>query len=222
MQTLYSRFNLCTQRCASRYHAAHCALLAIDPDGLWQSRLKELKDADIQGPGKDDNGSGNSRFEPSWIWLVPRVLSAPDMEDSELALDDSLQVGWAKSWAQKEHWKEEVLIIQEEMRRVIMYQQWRALWWRDQGKHRTDADSATLHGVSAYAEKQASLCKSLARTCAICWLPALKAKGITPDWATIGLLTRPIFHASANENRTLEDEESDEADVKNTSGEALE
>jgi hypothetical protein len=212
MQTLYSRFNLRTQRCASRYRAARCALLAIDPDGLWQSRLKELKDADIRGPGKDDDGSGNSRFEPSWIWLVPRVLSAPDMEDSELALDDSLQVEWAKSRARKERWEEEVLIIQEEMRRVIMYQQWRALWWRDQGKRRTDADSATLHGVSAYAEKQASLCESLARACAICWLPALKAKGITPDWATIGLLTKPISHATADENRTLEDEESDEAE----------
>ena len=134
------------------------------------------------------------------------------MEDSELALDDSLQVEWAKSQAWKECWEAEVLIIQEEMRRVIMYQQWHALWWWDQGKRRTDADSATLHGVSAYAEKQASLCESLARACAICWLPALKAKGITPDWATIGLLTKPISHVTADENRTLEDEESDESE----------
>jgi hypothetical protein len=112
MQTLYARFNLRTQRC----HES------------WQSRLKDLKDNDIRGPGRDSDGSGNSRYEPSWIWLVPQVSSAPDMEDSELALDDSLQVEWAKSPARKERWEEEVLIIQEEMRRVIMYQHWRALW----------------------------------------------------------------------------------------------
>ena len=182
MQTLYARFNLRTQRCAMRYRAARGVLVVIDPHGSWQSRLKDLKDNDIRGPGRDSDGSGNSRYEPSWIWLVPRVSSAPDMEDSELALDDSLQVEWAKSRARKERWEEEVLIIQEEMRWVIMYQHWRALWWRDQGKRRTDADRATLHGIAAYAEKQASLCEGLARSCATCWLPVLKSKGITPDW----------------------------------------
>jgi hypothetical protein len=59
------------------------------------------------------------------------------MKDLELALDDSLQVELAKSWARKEHWKKEVLIIQEQMCQVIMYQQWYTLWWRhwrNQGK----------------------------------------------------------------------------------------
>ena len=128
MWTLYNRFTLCTQRCAMRYRAARHALLAIDPHGSWQSCLKDLTDKDIRGPGKDDDGLGNGCFKPSWIWLVPRVLSAPDMEDSKVALDDSLQVEWAKSRARKEHWEEEVLITQEEMRQVIMYYQWRARW----------------------------------------------------------------------------------------------
>jgi hypothetical protein len=62
MRTLYNRFNLRTQRCAGCYRAAQSALLVLDPNGSWQSRLRDLKDNDICGPGKDDNGSGNSPF----------------------------------------------------------------------------------------------------------------------------------------------------------------
>ena len=48
----------------------------------WQNRLKDLKDSDVCGPGKDDfyvqeagkanYGASNGRYKLSWIWLVPR------------------------------------------------------------------------------------------------------------------------------------------------------
>jgi hypothetical protein len=65
MRTLYNRFHLRIQRCAGRYRAARNAVVAVDPDGSWQSRLQVLRDADIRGPGKDDDGVGNGRFQPS-------------------------------------------------------------------------------------------------------------------------------------------------------------
>jgi hypothetical protein len=183
MQTLYNRFNLRTQRCAGCYRAAQSALLVLDPNGSWQSRLKDLKDNDIHGPGKDDNGSGNSRFEPSWIWLVPHVHSAPDMGDSEQVLDDSLQVEWAKVQARKQRWEEEVLLIHEEMHRVVAFHEWKAQWWRSQACHRTDGDRHVIHGIAAYAEKQAHLCECLAQSCITSWLPMLKGNGaVPPDW----------------------------------------
>lgn len=120
MRTLYNRFNFRTQRCAGCYRAAHNALLVLDPNGSWQSRLKDLKDSD---------GMSNGRFEPSWIWLVPRVHPAPDMGNMEEILDDSLQVEWAKAQARKQRWEEEVLLIHEEMRRVVMFYEWKAHWW---------------------------------------------------------------------------------------------
>lgn len=182
MRTLYNRFSLRTQRYAGRYRAARDALVVLDPDGSWQSRMKILKDVDIRGPGKDDDGVGNGRFEPSWIWLVPRVHSAPDMGSSEQVLDNSLQVEWSKSHARKQRWEEEVAIIQEEMRRVIAYHEWKAQWWRTQNARRSDTDSDRLHGVAAYAEKQAHLSEQLAQRCAECWLPALKERGISTEW----------------------------------------
>ncbi|KAM6490236.1 hypothetical protein JOM56_014213 [Amanita muscaria] len=168
MRTLYNRFNLRTQRCADCYRVARSALLILDPNGRWQSCLKDLRDNDIRGPGKDDNGSGNRRYEPSWIWLVPPAHSMPEMGDSEQVPDDSLlRVEWAKAQARKQRWEEEVILIQEEMRRVVMF--------HDQAACRSDADRT-------YAEKQAHLCESLARGCVTSWLPTLKGNGITTDW----------------------------------------
>lgn len=180
MQMLYNRFNLRTQRCARCYRAARSALLALDPNGCWQSRLKDLKDDDIRGPGKDDDRSRNSRFEPSWIWLVPRIHS--DIGDSEEVLNDSLQVEWAKVQARKERWEEEVLLIQEEMRRVVAFHKWKAQWWQSQAYRRTDRDCSIIHGAAAYAEKQAHLCERLAQSCVFSWLPTLQGNGAAPDW----------------------------------------
>jgi hypothetical protein len=39
-----------------------------------------------------------------------------------------------------------------------------------------------LSGVQAYAEKQAALLKRLACKSAAYWLPALKKKGVVPEW----------------------------------------
>lgn len=131
--------------------------------------------------GKDDTSLGNSRFEPSWIWLVPHVHSAPDMGDSEKVLDNSLQVEWSKCYAQKSRW-EEVLLLQEEMWQVVTYLEWKGRWWQRQGPRRSDVDSATLHGIAAYAEKQAYLWERLTSSSAAFWLPTLKEKGISPEW----------------------------------------
>jgi hypothetical protein len=195
MRTLYNRFNLRTQQRAGRYRAARNALVTLDPNGSWQSRLQVLKDTDIRGPGKDDDEVGNSRFEPSWIWLVPHIHSAPDTGVSEQVLDDSLQVEWSKSQARKQRWEEEVVIIQEEMRRVITYHEWKAKWWRSQAARRTDANDTRLHGVAAYAQKQAHLSEQLAQRCATLWLPALKERGIFPEWeehCTVATVVTPV------------------------------
>ncbi|KAM6492909.1 hypothetical protein JOM56_011043 [Amanita muscaria] len=219
MRTLFDRFNLRTQSCANCYRAAWKALRALDPDGSWRTRLQELHDRDVRGPGKDDlgdfvangvnnsdehqaghsvqrthaqgrranlNHTSNGRFEPSWIRLVPRVPSAPDMEASEETLDESMRVEWMKSRARKERWEEEVLLVEEEMRRVICYFEWKAGWWLDQRKRRTDMDEDLdiVDGVAAYASKQASYCQRMAESSAQFWLPFLTSKGIVVDWAS--------------------------------------
>jgi len=77
--------------------------------------LKELKDHDITGPGKDPEDMSNSHYEPLWIWLVPGATpSAAQINNDKF--NDSMCVEWAKARAHMMKWKEELMIVQEEMR----------------------------------------------------------------------------------------------------------
>jgi hypothetical protein len=182
MWTLFTWFRHKTQRYAERYHAARHALTCLDPNGDWSIHLHPLHAEDIQGPGREADDVSHSRYVPSWIWLVLRVTTAPDMEDSEEQLDNSMEVEWAKCWARMDRWEEEVPLILEEMHQVLRYFEWKAKWWKSQGKCHKNGSAATLSGVQAYAEKQAALLKRLAHSSAAHWLPTLKKKGIFPEW----------------------------------------
>jgi hypothetical protein len=60
-------------------------------------------------------------------------------------------------------WKEEIVLVQEEMRRVCAYLSWYANWWSshtDIGRMR-QYDSFMSEGLAAYAEQQAHLRTSL-------------------------------------------------------------
>jgi hypothetical protein len=173
-------------RSANRYIAARNALLSLDPSGSdWKDRLRELdKKKDIRGPGRDpDDLTSKGRYEISWIWTVTRpVNNTPD--ESEEALNASLRPEWTKAKARRDRWDEEWQLVQEEMRRVVAYHEWRALWWREQGRRCKVDDEGTMLGLRAYAEKQASTLLALARDCARQWIPALANEGIVPDWVT--------------------------------------
>ena len=122
MITLYKRFDKKTCRAAEKYRTAWSALCVLDPDGSWSVRLKELKREHISGPGKEPDDSSNSRYQPSWIWLVPCASGLRNVETTigEDEFNKSMQVEWSKARARMRRWNEELLIIKEEMRRVVM------------------------------------------------------------------------------------------------------
>ena len=124
-------------------------MLALDPSQQfgpgWMQCFQKLEDADIQGPGHEFNDASDGRFQPSWIWLVPLLtgsvptdpLPHPDVttnpttaiaaDNAEIA--DSMQVHWAKCQAQAERYEEEVVLIVEEMGRILQYFKWKKTWW---------------------------------------------------------------------------------------------
>jgi hypothetical protein len=180
---LYKRFDKKTKRFAEKYRTAWQALHVLDPNGSWAIRLKELKDGDIRGPGRDANdATTSSRYEPSWIWLVQR---GGDTESGmcEEELNESMRAEWAKTRARMSRWNEELLLVQEEMRRVLVYHKWKASWWLTRSALRTGNDASILSGVSGYANKQAAISEHMGNQCASYWLPRLQGKGITPSWA---------------------------------------
>ena len=68
-RTIITRFKNKISRCANRYRAARAALIALDPNGSWKSRLRNLETKDIKGPGKDPDEAEGTRAI-SWIWTV--------------------------------------------------------------------------------------------------------------------------------------------------------
>ena len=91
---------------------------------------------------------------------------------------------WAQTHARMCRWKEELLIIQEEMHRVLAFFEWRSMWWLNQANRRQNLECSVKSGIKAYAYKQSSLCLQMAARCAGFWLPVMKKHGIIPAWGS--------------------------------------
>jgi hypothetical protein len=217
VRTTHNRLQAKIQHFAARYQAARLALSQLDPEGAWQGWFLELKDMDISGPGKED-GNSNGHYVLSWIWLVPHSTDSarpiggvdPGADSSqsspitEAELDQSLRVEWAKSKARMLRWKEEYQLVQEEMRRVIAYFEWQGDWWRRlvPSIGRLQVTDDVVHGLSAYAHKQAAYSDCLGNKARAYWSPALAKMGLAPEWAV----------AEGNTEEVDEEEEADDAD----------
>lgn len=90
-----------------------------------------------------------------------------------------LRVEWAKSLARAKRWEEEVLLLREEMRRILTFLKYQAEWWTKQGATRTVQDEVLSSGLKAYAAKQADLRLRMASDFAAIWLSAIDDVGLS-------------------------------------------
>lgn len=67
-----------------------------------------------------------------------------------------MRVEWCRALARKDRWDEEVMLLEEEMRRVLRYLEWESEFWRGQGESRQDAEAGVAAGLRAYALKRAA------------------------------------------------------------------
>ncbi|TDL25097.1 hypothetical protein BD410DRAFT_717811, partial [Rickenella mellea] len=193
-RSIIDRFGQKVQRHADRYRAARTALLALDPTGDWQTRLHVLNTGDIRGLGRDDdtnNGTGRKKGMPtresegrrgvSWIWIrkVGHVNHMVFTYVSDVFRTSAMRVEWAKSWARAERWREEVILVTEEMRRTLAFLEWRAKWWESQVDSRMETVDVKS-GLRAYAMKQAAVQRDLAKRFARLWIPFLRKNGLAP------------------------------------------
>lgn len=86
MQNAIANHNAKALLDAERYRAARAAMLAMDPTGGWQRRLKELNPEDIKPPLRAQ-GETEGRRELTWIWRVPRITSTELEEDDDDGAD---------------------------------------------------------------------------------------------------------------------------------------
>jgi hypothetical protein len=152
-----------------------------------------LKDSDNRGPGKesDEKGAGDGTYFRSWIWLSnPQVRDVVDGEvgeegASEEDVNEVVRVEWTTSSARLERWVEEVQLLQEEMRRVIMFLEWKSCDWLTRVEARRGNVTPDIQsGLNAYTRKQAAIYHDLAVSFAKLWRPTLVSYGLQSSWVT--------------------------------------
>ncbi|KAJ7079314.1 hypothetical protein C8R43DRAFT_1143270 [Mycena crocata] len=95
---------------------------------------------------------GSSKRVMAWIWTAQGALGKEEEE-----LHKSMRVEWCRAKARKVRWEEEVLLLREEMRRVLRYLEWQAEWWVARRDVRQDATPELRHGLAAYALRHANI-----------------------------------------------------------------
>jgi hypothetical protein len=103
----------------------------------------------------------------------------------------ALRVEWAKCKARASRWNEEILLVEEEMRRVIAFGRWKADWWKAQITRRHGIENGLYEGLRAYAVEHEALEREFADALEAKWcnirchaqsVLADLAKGIAPDY----------------------------------------
>lgn len=176
-------------RAVQRYRTAYRALLELDLSGEWMREFRELRNEDNRGPLKEveETGTGDGRYTPSWIWTTPSATipgEGPDAEQREVS--NTIRHEWMSCRARADRWVEEKELVQEEMRRVVAYLEWKSRLWS--GKVGSRAGSCTpdvQRGADAYARKQAHIHRQIAISFAGQWLPYLDACRLSTEWAAV-------------------------------------
>ena len=212
---VFEGFKTKVKRAVMRYRRARQALVALDPSQQlspeWMHRFQVLTDADVRGPGREPDDKSEGKFQPSWIWLVPRLPnvvpgSSPNdptktpsttqdpndrsdvpttsLDDPELV--DSMRVHWAKCQARADRYEEEVELIVEEMGRTLRYFEWKKAWWTSLQSQReasaTPPPPDVQRGLRAYACRQSHTYETLITSFANRWRGLLVAHGLGATW----------------------------------------
>ena len=188
-RTIETGVNNQIKRAVRRYRIAFRALLELDPTGAWTNEYHELRDEDNRGPLKEveETRASDGRYIPSWIWASPSVATIPGEGSTaeQQEVNETVRHEWMTCRARADRWIEEVELLQEEMRRVVVYLEWKSRSWSEKVGVRSSSCTPDIQrGLDAYAHKQANVYREVAMSFAGQWLPYLKACGFKIKWAT--------------------------------------
>ncbi|KAF7336029.1 CxC2 domain-containing protein [Mycena sanguinolenta] len=160
-----------------------------------KARLLAGLSADAQGDELDDFGepveltvlfnleTGEGKRQLSWIWYTAAQAGADQRADGSLHPD--IRVEWMKARARADRWREELILVEEEMRRVLEFCVWKTEWWQQRlepqrGPERSEITPELAEGLRAYALEQVFREQA--------WLAAWKAK-----WETVRVRTATVL-----------------------------
>ncbi|KIJ35542.1 hypothetical protein M422DRAFT_51435 [Sphaerobolus stellatus SS14] len=160
--------------------------------GLYDPEEKKRKEKNKHATAveKETNSNlGEGYRTVSWIWRSPGTVDKGSMsskleagmhDDPSFQLDPiySLCIEWAHARARAMHWREEIMLLCEEMRRCVRYFRWRARWWEDQQCLRVVEDHLQ-EGITAYALEHAQLFWNIGQQCEDRWVPFINVAEAT-------------------------------------------
>ncbi|KAJ7887328.1 hypothetical protein B0H14DRAFT_3082097 [Mycena olivaceomarginata] len=126
-----------------------------DEEGKGKGKGK----GELVGAGNDRRGAGESRREISWIW------TAAGSSGTDKGLEDALHIEWSKAYARSRRWDEEVMLLREEFRCLLISLEFEADLWVERGRAVSVAgeqEEEYAQGMRAYASKQAALFRDIA------------------------------------------------------------
>ncbi|KAJ6475381.1 hypothetical protein C8R45DRAFT_1159328 [Mycena sanguinolenta] len=139
-----------------RYRYVRNALSRLRGHSEWEWVLQVLNDNDIRALNEravtvEEKAQREARRRTlSWIWYTAK---AGDPSEQELV--EALRVEWCKAYARMRRWHEDVVLVEEEMRRTIEYGYWQAREWLERSVGRESMVGDELQeGLKAYALEQ--------------------------------------------------------------------
>ncbi|KAJ7351942.1 hypothetical protein DFH08DRAFT_693867, partial [Mycena albidolilacea] len=155
------------RRAAAQYRVARLALVSLGPileETDWKLKLRPLSHDDRDTPAQAAEALRKKKEEErpaSWIWLA----QLSEEEGSQTGMAEALQIEWTKTRARAWRWTEEVDLVEEEMRRVLEFQRWKAEWWISLvDQHLLAANDQILReGCTAYTCRQSRMQLDLRR-----------------------------------------------------------
>ncbi|KAG2151533.1 hypothetical protein DEU56DRAFT_869093 [Suillus clintonianus] len=154
---------------SSRYQDARKALVVLTPlvkETGWQSSLRPLNCEDIQGMSDLLWGQTEGRRKLSWIWNMRGAHGDELCNDGSM---EDMKIEWCKARAHVMQRKEEVELLQEEMRRILQFFDWQATSWDERANQSWSEGPAEREGKIAYARRQAALRRALSVACRSSW-----------------------------------------------------
>ncbi|EIN09881.1 hypothetical protein PUNSTDRAFT_36825, partial [Punctularia strigosozonata HHB-11173 SS5] len=180
-RTLLESVSKKLQQAVNVYRTSHAAVKTLDPTGDWTKYYRHLSDDDVRGPFRDDQSDeAERRRTPSWIWTVPGTERRSAEADDRDA-DEHMRSEWARQRARSRRCTEEVVLLVEEMRRVLTYLRAKASWWEERRDLRM-TEHCVMRGLDAYACRQSRILTKLGTVFASQWLPLLKISNLGAEW----------------------------------------